>query len=68
MNGSAAQQPLPLPEDPGSVDTLRDVFARSGLEKHGYTFERALHTPAVRIALNNTALAALRARAGERRT
>jgi len=57
--GHPAQQPLPLDGEP---ELLRAVFESSGLRKHGYTFERALLTPPVRIALNNTALAALRAR------
>jgi len=63
---SPAQQPLPL-EDQARADTLRAVFDNSGLLRLGWTFDRALRTPAVRICLQRTAEAVARARARKAR-
>jgi len=61
-----AQVPLPL-EDQSSAALLRAVFERSGLRARGWTFDRALRTPAVRICLERTAQAVARARARKAR-
>lgn len=46
---------LPLPEP--QTSPLRAAFDRSGLIRHGYTFDRAMAIRAIRIALENTARA-----------
>jgi len=61
-----AQVPLPL-EDQARADTLRAVFENSGLLRHGWTFDRAMRTPAVRICLERTAQSVARARARKAR-
>ena len=57
-----AQVPLPL-EDESSSFLLRLAFERSGLRARGWTFDRAMRTPAVRICLERTAQAVAKARA-----
>jgi len=61
-----AQVPLPL-EDESSAALLRDVFERSGLRARGWTFDRAMRTPAVHTCIKNTARAILKARARKAR-
>ena len=65
-NASPAQQPLPL-KDQARADTLRAVFENSGLRARGWTFERAMRTPAVHTCIKNTARAILKARARKAR-
>lgn len=49
----SGQPQLPLEDAAGSKTALRDVFQRSGLPAQGYSFARAMATPAVRLALEN---------------
>jgi len=53
------QVDLDLGEEP--VD-LRMIFERSGLSRHGWDFEGAMHNTAVRICIERTAQAVARAR------
>jgi len=61
-----AQVPLPL-DDSSNAFLLRLAFERSGLRARGWTFERAMHTPAVHTCIKNTARAILKARARKHR-
>jgi len=63
---SPAQQPLPL-DDSSNAFLLRLAFERSGLRARGWTFDRAMRTPAVHTCIKNTARAILMARARKAR-
>lgn len=56
-----SQVPLPLGDAPGDEISLRDAFARSGLAKLGWTFERAIRVDVIRKCLINIKTARLHA-------
>ena len=59
MNGE--QKPLPL-RDTRVTDPLFLAYSCSSLSEHGITFEKARTTPHLRLPLQRTAEAMLRAR------
>lgn len=65
LRDDSRQPGLQLEDALGNDTSLRDVFQRSGLPAQGYSFARAMATPAVRLALENVQRARLRARADD---
>lgn len=62
MSSALTQQRLPLGDGEPADSALLSAFKDSGLPLLGYTYQRAIRIPHIRLALIRTAEAALRAR------